>query len=293
MPPGQGGRGRFPPLQRVESEQLAGCEPSGIGLEITHWSTRAVARVAVARGILPHLAHSTVSLSLQGADLQPHRCRYWKAPTLNAAFRQRAAQVLWCSERATTLAEQGEVGSCMEEKPHLQVLERSCPPTPMRPGQMERQEFAYLRHGTLNVLVALVVHTGQMRGWCLDRNDRAPLCQVLPHLFYPHRRRRRIHLIWDGGPSHPAGDTQALLRAYYPQVRLLLTPAHAPWLNQAELLLRAFSARSLSRGSWPSRQQLSAHLEGSWPEYNRLFAHPFTWSWTRRHMHHWLDRHLQ
>lgn len=293
MLPGQGGRGKFPPLQRVEIEQLACCEPSGIGLEITHWSTRTLARVAVARGSLPHIAHSTVSLLLQGADLQPHRFRYWKTPTLNAEFRQRAAQVLWCYERATTLAEQGEVVICMDEKPHFQVLERSCPPTLMRPGQIERQEFEYIRHGTLNLLVALVVHTGQMRGWCLDRNDSAHLCQVLPQLFYQHRRRRRIHLIWDGGPSHTAGDTQALLRAYHPQVRLLLTPAHASWLNQAELLLRAFAARYLSRGSWPSRQQLIEHLEASWPEYNRLFAHPFTWSWTRRHMHQWMDRHLQ
>jgi hypothetical protein len=62
-------------------------------------------------------------------------------------------------------------------------------------------------------------------------------------------------------------------------------------LDQAELLLRAFKARYLQRGSWTSRSELIAHLDASWPEYNRLYAHPFTWSWTRAKMHQWVDRH--
>jgi hypothetical protein len=74
---------------------------------------------------------------------------------------------------------------------------------------------------------------------------------------------------------------------------VLLTPAHAEhlsWLNQGELLLRAFGERYLKRGEWPSRQALAEHLSFSWPEYNQLFAHPFTWSWTRRDMRQWVDR---
>ncbi|MFL5350648.1 MAG: IS630 family transposase, partial [Hyalangium sp.] len=72
----------------------------------------------------------------------------------------------------------------------------------------------------------------------------------------------------------------------------LYTPPHASWLDQAELLLRAFAARYLQRGEWASRAELMAHLNASWPEYNRLYAHPFTWSWTRSKMHAWVDRHF-
>jgi hypothetical protein len=49
MPHALADRGRFPPLQRVQIEQLACCAPGGIGLEMTHWSTRSLAQVAVAR----------------------------------------------------------------------------------------------------------------------------------------------------------------------------------------------------------------------------------------------------
>jgi hypothetical protein len=251
-----------------------------------------LARVAVERGIRPRLAHSTVSLILRQADLQPHRWRYWKTPTLNAEFRQRAASVLWCYERAQELARRDEIVLCLDEKPNLQVLERRCPAQHMKTGQIERQEFEYVRHGTVNVLVRLEVPTGQMRAWCLERNNSACLRQVLPQVLEPYRKLRRIHLIWDGGPSHVAGETQRFLHEHYPDVRGLLTPAHASWLDQAELLLRAFSQRYLKRGTWASRQAFMEHIETSWPEYNRLFAHPFAWSWTRHQMHAWMDRHL-
>lgn len=284
------GRVRFPPLERVEIEQLACCDPAGVGLEITHWSTRSLARVAAERGLVPRIAHSTVSLVLRDADLQPHRSRYWKTPTLDAEFRQRAARVLWCYERAQDLARREEVTLCLDEKPTLQVLERRCSKTPMRTGQIERQEFEYKRHGTVNLLVRLEVHTGQMRAWCLEHNDGACLRAVRPELLAPYRKLRRVHLIWDNGPSHLATNTQQFLGERYPQVRSLLTPVHASWLDQAELLLRAFTERYLQRGNWTSRQAMIDHIAASWPEYNRLFAHPFDWSWTRHKMHVWMDR---
>lgn len=269
---------------------LVCCDPLGLGLRMTHWSMRSLAQLAAERGLVPAIAHSTVSLILRAADLQPHRTRYWRTPTLNAEFVERAAKVLWCYERAEDLAQKGEIVLCLDEKPNLQVLERRRPTQPMHPGQIERQEFEYVRHGTVNFLVALVVHTGTMRGWCLDRNDGEHLRRVLPELLRAHRRARRVHLIWDSGPSHIAEETSTWLHRHYPHVRLLFTPVHASWLNQAELLLRAFSERYLKRGSWKSRQLMIEHLDASWREYNERFAHPIAWSWTRTKMRRWVAR---
>ena len=293
MLPGLVGRGRFPPLERVQIEQLACCDPAGIGLRMTHWSTRSLAQIAAEREIVPKIAHSTVSLILRSASLQPHRVRYWKTPSLNEAFRQRAARILWLYERINQLVKRGEVVIALDEKPGIQVLERRWPARRMRPRQIEHQEFEYIRHGTVNFLVALVVHTGRMHGWCLQHNNSEQLCRVLPQLFEQHRKAKRIHIIWDGGASHISAYTRGFLRPYKPWVRTLLTPAHASWLNQAELLLRSFAHHYLRRGSWTSMQKMIEHLNTSGPEYNRLFAHPFSWSWTRRAMHKWIDKHGQ
>jgi DDE superfamily endonuclease len=257
---------------------------------MTHWSTRSLARVARRRRIAPAISHSTVAVILRDAQLQPHRSRYWKTATPDEDFHQKAARIVWCYERAHALAERGEVVLCLDEKPNIQVLERRCPTRRMKAGLIQKQEFEYKRHGTVNFLAKLVVHTGRMRGWCLERNDAAHLIAVLPQLLEEHGEARRIHLIWDGGSSHVARQTRSFLAKHYPQVRVLVSPAHASWLNQAELLLRAFAARYLHRGSWTSRAALIAHLDASWPEYNRLYAHPFTWSWTRSKLHEWVTR---
>jgi len=47
MLPGLEDRDFFPSLVRVEIEQLACCEPSGIGLSMTHWSTRSLTKIAM------------------------------------------------------------------------------------------------------------------------------------------------------------------------------------------------------------------------------------------------------
>jgi hypothetical protein len=257
---------------------------------MTHWSTRSLARVAVERKIVPSIAHSTVSLILRSASLQPHRSRYWKTPTLNEEFRERAARILWLYERVDWLLERDEVVVALDEKPNIQVLERCAPRRLMRAGEIERQEFEYIRHGTVNFLTSLVVHSGQMRGWCLPANDSYHLCRVLPSLFRAHRQARRLHLLWDGGSSHISEYTRQFLRRYQPWVRVLVTPANASWLNQAELLLRSFAAHYLDRGDWSSKEQMIDHLNTSWPEYNRLFAHPISWSWTRRDMYKWIEK---
>ena len=131
------------------------------GLHITHWSSEDLARQAVEDGIIGSISPATVRRLLHDVDLQPHRTRYWKTARLDARFKERAEQVLWCYGNAERLAEQGIWVVCVDEIPTFQYLERQ----PLRraiPGSIEHQEFDYTRHGTVNMLVFLVVHTGLM-----------------------------------------------------------------------------------------------------------------------------------
>lgn len=132
-----------------------------------------------------------------------------------------------------------------------------------------------------------------MRSRCLDKNDSEHLCQTLPGLLQPFHSYQRVHLIWDGGPSHTSAATLSFLRSHYGAwLRILPTPAHASWLNQAGLLLKSFEVRYLQRGNWESRQQLIDHLCASAPEYNRLWAQPINRAWTRRDLHDWAEKNL-
>jgi hypothetical protein len=112
-------------------------------------------------------------------------------------------------------------------------------------GLIERQEFEHLRRGTVNVLNFLVVHSGRMETAVVERKDAAHYVRELRALRRRHRRLRGVFLVHDGDPGHTAADTEAYLDECGGWWRPRLTPAHASWLNQAELLNRAFAPRAI------------------------------------------------
>lgn len=258
---------------------------------MTHWSARSLQLAVHQLEIAPAIHYTTIAEILHTATLQPHRWRYWKTTVWNLVATQRAAKVLWCYERADWLLERGILVICMDEKPGLQVLERAQRIRRMVPGHIEQQEFEYVRHGTVNLLVGMTVHDGRMWAECLPKNDGEHFRPALQRYLSGFGEYKGIYLVMDNGGSHIAAETKTFLQAQTsPWVRVCYTPAHASWLDQAELLLGAFSERYLERGSWDSHQAMVDHLMASWPEYNELFAHPFQWSWTRPHFREWLER---
>jgi hypothetical protein len=288
--PVAGARRRFPPLQRAQIVALACLEPVAEGLHITHWSSGDLARQAVADGIVPAISPAMVRRILNEVDLQPHRTRFWRTARLDEQFKERAEKVLWCYANAVRLARRGVWTVAVDEVPNFQVLERR----PIRraiPGSIEQREFEYTRHGTVNLLLFLVVHTGRMELAVLGAKDADNYIEQLRLFRRRHRGLKGVFLIQDGDPSHTAGDTAAYWRGCGDWWRPRFTPAHASWLNEAELLVRAFGHRYLRRASWVSRQLFLEHVGASWPEYNRLYAHPFEWTWSNHKMRHWLSQH--
>jgi DDE superfamily endonuclease len=268
---------------------LACLEPIAEGLHITHWTPQDLARQAIADGIVDAISPRTVQRILDEVDLQPHRTRYWKTAHLDARFKERAEQVLWCYAHAARLAAQGLWVVCVDEVPNFQVLERK-PTRRAIPGSIEQQEFEYTRHGTVNLLLFLVVHTGQMELVIEAAKDAAHYIGALRAFRRRHRRLKGVFLLQDGDPSHTSGDTAAYWAERRGWWRPRFTPAHASWLNQAELLVRAFGHRYLKRGSWASREEFTEHVLASAPEYNRLYAHPFQWTWTNQKMRQWFAK---
>lgn len=288
--PASGVPRRFPPLQRAQIVELACLEPIAEGLHITHWTSEDLARQAVADGVVDAISPSTVQRILRDVDLQPHRTRYWRTARLDARFKERAEKVLWCYGNAGRLAREGVWTVAVDEMPNLQVLERR----PIRravPGFIERQEFEYTRHGTINLLLFLIVHTGRMEVAVEATKDADHYVRELRAFRRRHRRLKGVFLIQDGDPSHTAGDTAAYWSGCRGWWRPRFTPAHASWLNQAELLAGAFGYHYLKRDSWVSREQFIGHVLASGPEYNRRYAHPFEWTWTNQQMRLWFARH--
>ena len=203
-------RGGFPPRQRAQIVPLACLEPVAKGWHIPHGSSQDLAWQAITEGIVAAIRAATIRRIVHEVDLQPHRTRYWKTLRGDEELKHRAENVLWCYSPAPRLAQQGLWTVCVEEIPHCQVLERG----PIRravPGSMEQQEVEYTRHGTVNILVFLVVYTGQMEAVIVEKKDATHYIPVLERLRQRHRRLKGVFLIQDGDPSHTAGATQRYL----------------------------------------------------------------------------------
>jgi transposase len=288
---GRSGRLEFiAPVQRAQIVELACLEPIAKGLHITHWSSDDLARQAVTDGIVSAVSPATIRRILHDVDLQPHRTRYWKTARLDSRFKERTGQVLWCYANAARLAEQGIWVVCVDEIPTFQVLERK----PIRraiPGSIEQQEFDYIRHGTVNMLVFLVVHSGLMELAFLAKNDAEHYIPELELFHRQHKELGGVFLIQDGGPSHIAGSTRRYFTGSKGWWRPRYTPANASWLDQAEILIHAFKHYYLKRASWKSQEEFKTYVLASWPEYNHRYAHPFEWTWTNQKMRQWFAKH--
>lgn len=178
---------------------------------------------------------------------------------------------------------------CVDEMPNLQALERN----PIRraiPGAIEQQEFEYVRHGTINALLFLMVATGQMQAVCPAQKDAKHYIAALEQFRQQRQGLHGVFLIQEGDPSHTADTTTRYFQTH-PWWRPRFTPAHASWLNQGELLNNSISHHYLKRSSWHSRQALIDQIDAAWPEYNRLHAHPFEWTWTNQAMRKWFAQH--
>src|SRR4030095_14289217 len=96
--------------------------------------------------------------------LKPHQTRYWltPAPADPEAF---AAQVqAVCDAYAQAAAFHGWGGQLVttDEMTGIQARERAAPTLPLRPGQVERREFEYVRHGTQALIANFAVATGKV-----------------------------------------------------------------------------------------------------------------------------------
>ena len=89
---------------------------------------------------------------------------YWlnAKPDDPVAFTAQVAAVCAAYQQAPAVAQDGGHVISTDEKTGIQALERAAPTLPMKPGLVERPEYAYLRHGTQCLIANFDVATGEV-----------------------------------------------------------------------------------------------------------------------------------
>ena len=215
--------------------------------DATHWSTRSMARRS-------GLSHNTVSHIWRAFALQPHRTETFKLsadPLFIEKVRDIVGLYLNPPDRALVL--------CVDEKSHIQALDRTRPLLPLRPGQAERRTHDYVRHGTTSLFATLDARTGQVIGQCHRRHRALEFRKFLDAIESAVPAELDVHLIADNYATHKT----ALIRNWFakrPRFHIHFTPTSASWLNLVERWFGLLTEKQLRRGVHQSSAELEAAI---------------------------------
>ncbi|MBA3946077.1 MAG: transposase [Herpetosiphonaceae bacterium] len=197
-----------------------------------------------------------------------------------------------------------------DEMTGIQALERIARTQPMQPGQVERREFEYVRHGTLSLMANFDVVSGQVISPSLGPTrteadfaahiartleaDPGGVWRFVMDQLNTHQSESLVRLVAERcGLSDELGEKgksgvlesmatrAAFLSDATHRIQFVYVPKHTSWLNQVELWFGILVRRVLKRGDFPSLEALQARIVEFITYFNKT-AKPFKWTYTGR-----------
>jgi transposase len=233
---------------------------------LTHWTTRRMAKVI-------GVSHVTVQRVWQRAGLQPHRLERYVTSN-DPDFETKAADIIGLYLTPPRNA----VVFSVDEKSHIQALDRLDPVLPLSPGRAERHGFEYKRNGTLSLYAALNVGTGRVQGMTATRHTSAEFVRFLDGVVATVPKRQDIHIIADNLSAHKTKRVTEWLDAH-PRVTIHYTPTYSSWLNQVELWFAKIERDMIARGIFTSTADLRRKLMQYIRAHNKT-CQPIQWSYS-------------
>ena len=298
---------KFTPEQACRIIALACEKPSNYQRPITHWTARELRDQTLQEEIVPEISLRQVGRLLKEYDLQPHRMRYYLTDKVDPQKQEKIEAICEVYLRAQAAAAQGEVTFSVDEKTGIQALERIAPDKPMKPGQLQRIEFEYKRHGTLCLLAGLDVATGEIQGFCQGTRTETDFLALVDHLIQSRPQAPGYQFVVDSLNTHwsesmvryvaeicgydpselgrkghsgilknEASRVEFLTRPEH-QVRFYYTPKHASWMNQIECWFGILVRKLIRRGSFVSLADLQSRIQQFIDYFNRTMAKPMKW----------------
>lgn len=165
----------------------------------------------------------------------------------------------------------------VDEKTGIGVRTLTAPSQPVAPDRPARREFEYVRHGTVDLLAAFALLTGQVYGIVRPKHRSAEFIELLRLLDGLVPTEQVIHLILDPVRLHHSAEV-AVYVSYRPwRFQFHWLPVHGSWLSFIEAWFAILSKKCLARSEWAESEGAATDILAFIATYDTHHAHPFTW----------------
>ena len=243
-------------------------------------------------------------------DLKPHQSRYWLNPNIESRedFVKEVNNVCSLYEDTLRLYDEGIHVISIDEMTGIQALEHSKQAFCMKPGQIERIEFEYIRHGTTTLIGNFEVATGKILSPFLNATrTEEDFIENIKNLISSdpdgkwificdqlniHKSESLVKYIAkecgiknDLGKKRKNGILKSMvsrkifLEDLEHRIRFIYTPKHTSWLNQIEIWFGIIQKKLVNRrSSFLSINDLESQIL-DFIEYYNVRAKPFRWTY--------------
>ena len=270
---------------------LACRKPKDMGLAAELWTLSALAEHVAAHATeagFPRLAKAgktTVWRILDAHELKPHRVRYY-LERRDAQFERKMAEVLvvyrdvnlYRADAAHDARPIPVYTVSVDEKPSVQALGTTAADLPPVPGKHAGvgRDHEYVRHGTLSILAALDLHTGEIIANVEPRHRSVEFIALLRRLDEHYPSEAVIRVVLDNHSAHISKETMAYLASRPGRFEYVHTPKHGSWLNLVESAFSKMARTFLRHIRVASLDELKLRILKGIDEMN---AHPVRFQW--------------